>query len=452
MNGGRRPLTGIALAGLAIIAAVTFGLLRFYTASRNHLDEAMGQRLLAVAHSVALGTDPARAFALSLADVGQAAWADSLGQRYRAIARAVDLAEISLSDPEGRVLVSTSVNLPPGVYHDWWAVDREAVDKAVAGTGAASRLYRLQTVYQKSAHAPVILADPLIGEDVVVAVVTVSGSPDFFDALATLRNGALATGAVVLVVLVLGAAVLYRQALAVDRYRASMLRQESLAAMGRMTAGIAHEIRNPLGIIRGAGEHLQRVLDEAGVADDVVDFIPEEVDRLDRILSGYLSFGRGDPVADEVFDLDHALRRGAELLRGELAATGVELEVAADLPRTPVRGDPRRLQQVLLNLLLNARDAMPEGGTVALDLVVEGERARVRVRDRGNGLEGDPERWFEPFRTTKEKGSGLGLALSRQLVQEMGGRLTLANRKDGRGAVAEIELPAKNEPVTGTGA
>ena len=80
-----------------------------------------------------------------------------------------------------------------------------------------------------------------------------------------------------------------------------------------------------------------------------------------------------------------------------------------------------------------------------------GDGVRVRVLDQGSGLEGDPERWFEPFRTTKEKGSGLGLALSRQLVQEMGGRLTLANRKDGPGAVAEIELPAANEPATGTG-
>jgi signal transduction histidine kinase len=423
----------VVLACLAIVLAVAWGLLRLYGASRDRLDEAMGQRLLAVAQATAAGTDARRAFALSLADTGAAAWADSLGRRYEALAGLAELAEISLSDPEGRVLVSTSINLPPGAPHDWWSLDRAAVELACAGTGAASRLYRLQSTYQKSAHAPVVLEDPLLGAGTVVAVVTVSGSPAFFDALAT--------GAAVLLVLLAGGVVLYRQTVAVDRARASLARQETLAAMGRMTAGIAHEIRNPLGIIRGAGEHLQRVLRDQGVQDETADWIPQEVDRLDRILSGYLAFGRDDAAAREVFDLTDAVRRGAGLLRGELARSGVDLVLPAGPAPLAVLGDPRRLQQVVLNLLLNARDAMPEGGTVAVDLLAEGDRAVVTVSDTGGGLGGDPERLFAPFHTTREKGSGLGLALSRRIVEDMGGSLDLADRRDGPGAVARISLP-----------
>ena len=143
------------------------------------------------------------------------------------------------------------------------------MDLACQGYAQATRLYRLQDTFQKSAHAPVLLDDPILGEPLVVAIVTVSGSPDFFDALTLLRRGAFATGAAVLVVLVLMGAVLYRLNLAVERYRARVMHQENLAAMGRMTAGIAHEIRNPLGIIRGAGQHLQRVLQDANIDEPV---------------------------------------------------------------------------------------------------------------------------------------------------------------------------------------
>ena len=123
-----------------------------------------------------------------------------------------------------------------------------------------------------------------------------------------------------LAVLGLVATILVNLEASVRRYRASLLRQESLAAMGRMTAGIAHEIRNPLGIIRGAGQHLQRVLDEAGISDEVADFIPEEVDRLDRILTGYLAFGRDAETAPEVFAFDAVLRRSVQLVARELEA------------------------------------------------------------------------------------------------------------------------------------
>jgi len=455
VSGLRRPAVAVVLACLAIVAAVTWGLLRLYTGSRDRLDEAMGQRLLAVAHATALGTDARRAFALSLADTSAAAWADSLGRRYRAVAAAADLAEISLSDPEGRILVSTSANLLPGAPHDWWSLDREAVDLACTGVGAASRLYRLQNTYQKSAHAPVILDDALVGEGTVVAVVTVSGSPDFFGALATLRRGAMLTGGAVLLVLAVGGFVLYRQTLVLDRYRESLARQESLAAMGRMTAGIAHEIRNPLGIIRGAGEHLQRVLQQHDVRDEVVDWIPEEVDRLDRILSGYLAFGRDDVAAAEPFDPVVVVKRGAGLLRDEFANTGIDLELAADSSGVMVLGDSHRLQQVLLNLLLNARDALADGGRITIDLIAAGERVRLVVGDTGSGLDGDPERMFEPFRTTREKGSGLGLALSRRIIEDMGGTLTLANRSDGPGAEAVVDLPrycpGPDGPATETG-
>ena len=215
------------------------------------------------------------------------------------------------------------------------------------------------------------------------AVITVSGSPDFFDSLDRLRQGALLTGAVVLVILILMGVLLHRISLSLERYRATMLRQENLAAMGRMTAGIAHEIRNPLGIIRGSGQHLQRVLAEAGITDEVADFIPEEVDRLDAILGGYLAFGADSSAASEVVDLARVVRRSAGLLKEELARDKVSLDMAQLADGLLVEGDPRRLQQVLLNLLLNASDAMPGGGEVSLQL--DRTERLGQAADQGSG-------------------------------------------------------------------
>lgn len=446
MTAGRRWLLWAALAYAAILLSVFLGLRHLYDGSRQKLDEAMGQRLLGVARSVAALCDGQRVFLATVGDSAGLAYLAELAVACTGIQQAESLAEITLSDADyGRVLMSTSAELRAGEHYVYLELDPAAVATARGGVAAAGPLYRAPSdpgTFQKSAHAPVIHYSA--EGPYQIGLLTVSGSPDFFAALERLRRAAWVTMAIVLLVLALLGVVLQRIVAALERTREAVRRQENLAAMGRMTAGIAHEIRNPLGIIRGAGQHLERVLAGAGITDEVAGFIPEEVDRLDRILNGYLAFGADQPAAAEDFDLVACVRRGARLVSHELAAAGVTVEVPPDVGSCLVRGDPRRLQQVLLNLLLNARDAMPDGGCVRLAAAPspDGARLVLTVTDEGTGLGGiDRQRLFEPFRTSKEKGSGLGLAISRRIVQDMGGTLDLRDRADGRGAVAEITLP-----------
>ena len=449
------PLLGAVLACAVLVAAVTLGLVNLHRAAEQRLDEALGQRLLAAAVALAAAADPdsVEVLVYTVGDPGAAggaaapappttAWADSLENRWSAVARRSDLAEITLTTPEGTILATTAPNLLRGERSDYWSLDAAAVDSVRADAQPVSVPTRkVGPVYQASAHAPVVRDDPVVGAPYVQAVLTVRGTPDFFDALDALKRGAVVTIAAVLVVLALAGTVLYRLDVSVRRYRASLAHQENLAAMGRMTAGIAHEIRNPLGIIRGAGQHVERVLADAGIEDEFARFIPEEVDRLDRILSGYLAFGRGAAPEVEDFDPDDVVRRSVTLVAEELARTGVSLERRGGGLQTRLRGDPRRLQQVLLNLLLNARDAMPDGGAIVVETASDAAGVEVTVSDEGRGLATSPQQCFEPFWTSKEKGGGLGLSVSRRIVEEFGGALSLADRPDGRGAVARVRLP-----------
>ncbi len=444
MTGGRRWFGWAALAYAVIIVAVTFGLGRMYNGAHARLDEALGQRLLAVAHTVAEMTDGQALLSHSLGDTTSDYYLETLHEKFTAVAQQENLAEITLTNPLDQIVIlSTSASLVPNEPNDYWELDPAAVQSASLGKAAATRLYDLggsEGLKQKSAYAPIM--NYVTDGGYVVAIVTVSGSPDFFEVLDDLKMAAYLTGGLVLVVLVLMGVFLSQINLALGRYRASIMRQENLVAMGRMTAGIAHEIRNPLGIIRGAGEHLQRLLQAEGIEDEVADFIPEEVDRLDQILTGYLAFGTDKDAVAEEFDLALSVRRTLHLVSDEFAAAGLEIRVPELLPEAPVLGDPRRLQQVVLNLVINARDAMSDGGVIEVAVVLRDQMVGVVVTDEGTGLGAvDATKLFEPFWTSKEKGSGLGLAMSRKIMEDMGGRLTLQQRSDRSGAVAELWAP-----------
>ncbi len=445
--GRRRQWLGWALVTYTVIIAVVgLALVNLYQASRDRLDQALGDRLLAVAVSLATTTD-GQMIPVAVDTSWAGGYLDILEADFQRLSQDQDLAEISLTLPDGTVLFSTDPGLKTGQPNDFWGLDPGAVASALEGAAASTRLYRHRDNFQKSAHAPVKVFDPEFDEDFVVAVITVSGNSDFFDSLAQLKRGALITGAAVLLVLILMGVFLLRINRNFERFQESIRRQESLAAMGRMTAGIAHEIRNPLSIIRGAGQHLQRILNEAGITNPVSDFIPEEVDRLDHILTGYLAFSSDRESPAEPFDLSLCLRRSTRLVTEEVEKAGSRILLPEELPQVIVHGDPLRLQQVILNLLLNARDAMPTGGQIEVEIVAPTDGfVRVRVKDEGYGLGSvDQDQLFEPFWTSKEKGSGLGLAMSRRIVEDMNGRLILFQRTDRTGAVAEIKLPVSGD-------
>ncbi len=218
-------------------------------------------------------------------------------------------------------------------------------------------------------------------------------------------------------------------------------RADRLSAIGQLAAGLAHEIRNPLASIEGAIDILERNRGSAERRAEFLSIIKKESRRLNRLLSALLDFARPRPPrvrpvhAAELFDQVLALVGHT----GEREGIHFKIDAPRDLP--PVEADPEQLQQVVINLLLNSIQAMPEGGTITLSAALDGDHFVIRVADEGSGIpENQLDKIFDPFYTTKPTGTGLGLAVVHQIVEQHGGTIRAARNPD-RGMTFSVFLP-----------
>jgi signal transduction histidine kinase len=223
----------------------------------------------------------------------------------------------------------------------------------------------------------------------------------------------------------------------------SVRRNERLAALGEMSAGIAHEIRNPLGIISSSAQLIDTKLAEMpGGVRQLLDIIQEESARINGLVSDFIAFGRPAPPVLRATDLGALLGRAAEHVEGMARQQGTVLSVEVGDDPLIIRVDVDLMQQVLLNLLLNALAAVDAEGRIGLRAYREGTRACLEVADNGCGIPPEIQsKIFDPFFTTKEQGTGLGLANASRIVEAHGGDLRVRSMP-GAGAVFTVCLPA----------
>ncbi len=217
-------------------------------------------------------------------------------------------------------------------------------------------------------------------------------------------------------------------------------RKHALAAVGEMAAGLAHEVRNPLGAIHGAAQVLSRETEPAR-AREMLDVIQEESGRLGRVMGEFLDYARPVPTRREAVDLADAVRRA--LRAAAAAGLGMPTEVTGDGGAPRVSADPDQIQRIFFNLIRNAREAAGAQGQLRIDVGRDDDgRARIRFQDNGPGI--PPEgiaALFRPFHTTRAGGTGLGLALVHRVVEDHGGQIHVEGRP-GEGAAFTILLPA----------
>jgi signal transduction histidine kinase len=217
-------------------------------------------------------------------------------------------------------------------------------------------------------------------------------------------------------------------------------RSDRLAALGQLSAGLAHELRNPLGTIRASSEMLNRsVAGENEVAREVAGFISTEVDRANSLITRFLQFARPLEIRPERADLDQTLDRAISQVEREAPGVSIYRNYTPEIPPFPF--DAELLERVFYNLILNAAQASPSGGAVTVKTRAADTTAEIAVIDRGAGI--DPKNMktiFNPFFTTKPQGVGLGLAIVSKIVDEHGGKIAVES-EPGKGSVFRVLLP-----------
>jgi signal transduction histidine kinase len=220
-----------------------------------------------------------------------------------------------------------------------------------------------------------------------------------------------------------------------------VLRAEQMSAVGQLAAGVAHELRNPLTAIKLLVQTGREDLEQKGVAAEDLRTIELEIRRLEKCLQTFLDFARPPRMECHTIDLTHVIERALALIGGRARKQHVEVKFTAPSGPVFLDADAEQLQQILVNLGLNALDMMPSGGTLEITLAIVRHFAEVRVLDSGPGISSEVlPRLFEPFISSKETGLGLGLVVSRRIAEAHGGSLWGVNPPGG-GACFTLRLP-----------
>lgn len=411
----------IVLLLFLMIGGFNLSLYLLYSRSLDALDQSLGDRLLSVGRAVSPEVESVISNDLaygSLSLTSLIRMQDYLEQ----IRDADDLSGVYLLDLTGHDLLALDDSLSR--IDLFLSLHAEAISNAALGQAGTSQLYRVDTRYFKSAYQPV-------GKDTVIAVLLIESSFDFFRDFETFQDQILVINSVALIMLIIIGiviVVLNRQLIKAEKMLVS---QAALSQMGQMTAIIAHEVRNPLAIIKATAERLKKRYSIVGTPDEqLFDFIPEEVDRLNRITTHYLQFASPTDMQGKPEPLKNTITSVVDGMRSEFERRDVALNVHCEPSVGEVLVESQQIRQILVNLLRNALDATSASGRVEVSCRLNPSKTvSVGVSDTGKGLDRkEQKRIFDPFYTTKLHGTGLGLFVVRRLVDNLKGKIDVESQ------------------------
>jgi signal transduction histidine kinase len=226
-----------------------------------------------------------------------------------------------------------------------------------------------------------------------------------------------------------------------------LVHQERIAALGRAAAEVAHEVKNPLAGLLLYSLHLRDMLEKSSPQAALVDKIVDTINHLNGRVQHILGFARPLSLTAHSGNLNQIINDTLELLRSQVTANKIEVRLSLDEQNASWIIDESSMRGALMNLILNAIEAMPEGGTLSISSKWTAETLQLEIADTGQGISEDQlKKIFEPFYTTKEQGLGLGMAYAKKIIEEHSGSISV-NSKSGEGTTIRITLPAGTEEV-----
>ncbi len=226
-------------------------------------------------------------------------------------------------------------------------------------------------------------------------------------------------------------------------------RKDRLAALGELSAGVAHEIRNPLGIIKSSAQVMSKSAGNDEKTKELTGFIIEEVERLNRVITNFLDFARPQSMNKEYISMQTTVEKSLRLCGNRIEKPGIKVKKNFEEDLPPVLADEELMKQVFLNLLINAAEAIREKGTITINVrrsrakKEENSGIEVVISDTGCGIsEKTSQRIFNPFFSTKDQGTGLGLSIVHKIVEAHNGQITVKSTP-GRGSAFTVTLSGK---------
>lgn len=343
------------------------------------------------------------------------------------IRRNSKLQTIQLISPLGEILVSAPEKLSETGRSSF--VRSEDFENALKGKIQVSKIFSYSGEKFISGFAPIRNVEGFIS-----AVLVTEAKADFFAVLGNLKNRLLLFSLINMGIIITIAFFLFTMIRRSIRYQAEIKNKEHLVELGTMAATVAHEIRNPLGIIDATNDLIRKKY--AKEKDEVFDYIPQEVKRLNVLIGDFLKFAREPQLNISVFSEKEMLR----ILRMSLSESNwqrCKISVHNDLPM--IYTDINLVEQCLLNVLQNAIQASDEDQKIQITFSGRKKALQVMIRDFGKGIsEKQLASVFKPFFSTKEKGTGLGLAITRRLTEHLGGTIHIESQVDGGTTVTLI--------------
>jgi len=245
----------------------------------------------------------------------------------------------------------------------------------------------------------------------------------------------------------LGSVILFKDLTEVRALRREIDRSQRLASVGRLAAGVAHEIRNPLSSIKGFATYFKQRYQDVPQDQQTANIMIQEVDRLNRVVSQLLEFARPVTVSPKAASFKRILQDSLKLIERQAHDKHITVISRNSAPIDKVQIDPDRINQVLLNLYLNAIEAMQPGGSLQVEVSGNGAEngLKIEVSDTGHGIAAeDLARIFDPYFTTKSSGTGLGLAIAHNIVETMGGTMEVKS-ETGKGTTFTLTIPVSGK-------